>query len=216
MGRVQTEPSLVQLKTKAGLALVALGIAILGIWSWWSKTRNFIPVSIPVSWFSGQSLTSQFKLNFDGLYLIELDAEKSLPPDILHCLMGGDPDPMLCKDTPPSVAATWILTRGGQEIARGSSAELHSAPLESETVARVIGEFRGQSGQMYDLQVKFTSDGASLAAAHPRLKVAVASIAYSDLQSAGVLVFSIAFICLLFGLILLAITDCAKQRNNPA
>jgi hypothetical protein len=200
----------VRLKTKAGLALVALGIGIFAAWNGWTKTRNFVPVSMPVSLAVGQTISSEFKLNFDGLYLIEIQAEKTIPLDTLHCLMGVEADPVRCKDVPPVIAANWILLSNNQETKRGSSAEPHSAPVESATVSRVIGEFQGRAGQDYNLQVAFTAGGASLAAAHPRLKVAVASIAYTDLQSASVLVSSIAFICVLSGVILLAIAYYAK------
>jgi hypothetical protein len=213
-GVAQTEPTLVQLKTKVGLALVVLGIAIFAAWNWWTKTRNFVPVSMPVSLVAGQSLSSEFKLNFDGLYLIEIEAQKTIPLDTLHCLMGVQADPVQCKNVASAIAATWILSNGAQNIGRGSSVELHSAPVESTTVSRVIGEFQGKAGKDYNLQVAFTADGASLAAAHPRLKVAVASIVYTDLQSAGVLVFSMVFICVLFGAILLAVAFYAKRRTD--
>ena len=42
----------------------------------------------------------------------------------------------------------------------------------------------------------------------------VASIVYTDLQSAGVLVFSMAFICELFGMILLAIALHAARTQK--
>jgi len=202
----------VQLTTKAGLVLVALGVGIFSAWHWWTKTRNFVPVNIPVSLAANQSITAQFKPNFDGLYLVEIDAQKTLPPDTLHCLMGLEADPARCKGLPSAIAANWILSSEGQELKRGSSVDLHSVPVESQIVTRVVGDFQGEAGRDYTLQVTFLADdGPSLAVAHPRLKVAVASIAYTDLQSAGVLVFSIAFICGLFGVILLGIALSAKR-----
>ncbi|MGB9433172.1 MAG: hypothetical protein WBQ89_13085 [Candidatus Acidiferrum sp.] len=201
-----------QLKTKAGLTLVVLGIGIFGAWNLWTKTRSLVPLDIPVSLTAGQIIASEFTINFDGLYLIEIEAEKTIPLDTLHCLMGGEADPALCKDVTPAIAATWVLSSPGQEIKRGNSSELHSAPVQSDGVARVIGEFQGKAGQDYTLQVTFSADGGNLAAAHPRLKVGVASIAYTDFQSASVLVFSMAFICVLFGAILLAIAYYARKR----
>ncbi len=203
-----------QLKTKSGLALVALGIAILGAWNAWTKSRRLVPVDVPLSLAGAQPITSDFKLNFDGLYLVEIEAQKTIPLDTLHCLMGVEADPGRCKDVPSAIAATWILSRGGQEYRRGTSAEPHSATAQTDGVARVIGEFQGKAGGAYQLQVMLTAEASALAAAHPRLKVAVASIAYTDLQSAGVLAFSMAFICLLFGLILLAIAFYAYRRRS--
>ena len=203
-----------QLKTKFGLALLASGIGIFAAWSLWTKTRNFVPVDVPVSLAAGQITTSEFKLNFDGLYLIEIDAEKIIPLDTLHCLMGVEGDAVHCEDIPPAIGAAWILSRNGQEVGRGSSVELHSAPVQSGTVARVIGEFQGKAGQRCKLQVTFTADGRSLTAAHPRLEVGVSSVAYEDIQAASVLVFSTAFICVLFGVVLLSIAYFANRGSD--
>ena len=203
-----------QLPTKFGLALVALGIGVLAAWSLWTKTRKFVPVDVPTSLSAGQTTSSEFKLNFDGLYLIEIEAEKTVPLDTLHCLLGVEADTVKCKGVPPVIGATWILFKGGVELCHGSSSESHSAPVQSGGVARVIGEFQGKAGHEYKLQVTFTTDGRSLAPAHPRLKVGVANIAFTDIQAGSVLVFSTTFICLLFGVILLSIAAFAKRGGS--
>jgi hypothetical protein len=200
-----------QLKTKFGLVLVALGIGIFAAWILWTKTRNFVPVNVPVSLLAGQSVTENFRLNFDGLYLIEIEAEKTIPLNILHCLMEVEADQAECKYIPPAIEAAWAISSNGQEIAHGSSLQLHSIPVQTENVLRVIGEFQGKAGQLYQLRFASTTDGQTLARAHPRLKVGVASIAYTDIQSASVLVFSTTFICLLFGVVLLSISYFAKR-----
>jgi len=204
----------VQLKTKIGLALVALGVGNFAAWSWWTKTRNFVPVDVPVSMAAGTSITSEFKLNFDGLYLIQIEAEKSIPLDKLYCLMATEMDAMRCKDTLPAIGVAWILASNGREIGRGSSLEIHSAPVQSDKVARVIGEFQGKAGQEYSLVVTFTTDGTGLAAADPRLRVGVANIAHTDMQAASVLLFSATFICILFGVILLSIGLFARRDSG--
>ncbi len=205
-----------QLKTKFGLGLLVLGLVIFVAWNWWMKTRNFVPVDVPASLVAGEIVTSEFKLNFDGLYLIEIEAAKTVPLDRLHCLMGVEADPLVCQDIPPAIGATWTLSSQGQVVGRGSSADLHSAPVRSDGVARVIGEFQGTVGQEYKLQVAVTADSARLAEAHPRLKVNVANIARTDLQAANVLVFSTTFIFLLFGVILLSIAYFAKHGADGA
>jgi hypothetical protein len=207
----------VQLKTKSGLALVALGIAILGSWNAWTKSRRLVPLDMPISLTPDHPITSNFNLNFDGLYLIAIEARETIPLDTLHCLMDVEADPARCKDVLPAIAATWILSRNGQPYRAGSSAEPHSAEphsvsVQADGVVRVIGEFQGKAGEAYQLQLTLTSDASALAIAHPRLKVAVSSIAYTDLQSDDVLVFSMSFICVLFGLILLAIALYAYRR----
>lgn len=203
-----------QLTTKFGLGLVVLGVAVIATWNWWTKTRNFVPVDIPVCLTAGQTVTSEFRLNFDGLYQIEIQGAKTVPLQTLHCLMGVEADADKCKDIPPAIGAAWTLLSQGQVINRGSSLELHSAPVQSEGIARVIGEFQGKAGQEYKLEVAFTADGGRLAEAHPRLRVEVADIARTDLQAANVLVFSTTFICLLFGVILLAIACFARRGTT--
>jgi hypothetical protein len=194
-----------QVKTKAGFALLALGVSVVGAWSWWRETRNLEPVNLPVPLDAGQSVTSEFKLNFDGLYLIEIEAEQTIPLDVLHCLMGVEADPLQCKSTPSVIDATWVLSRGGREIGQGSSSERHSAPVLTDGVARVMGEFQGRAGTSYKLQTIFATGVGDLAVAHPRLKVKVADIAHVDLQTSQALVYATAMMCGLFGLILLGI-----------
>jgi hypothetical protein len=201
-----------QLKTKGGLALVACGMFIFSGWRLWSKTRRFVPLDVPISWNAGQNIASEFTLNFDGVYLIEIAADQSVPMDILQCLMGAQTDPSKCRDVPAAVSGNWMLFRRGQPIASGSIQEPRSAPVRANGVARVIGEFQGKSGPQYRLQILFTADGRQLAPAHPHLRVTIASMAYTDLQSQAVLVFSAAFICVLFGIILLATAGYINQR----
>jgi hypothetical protein len=182
-----------------------LGVSILGAWSRWRETRNLEPVNVPVPSDAGQNLTAEFKLNFDGLYLIEIEAEQTIPRDVLHCLMGVEADPAQCKSTPSVIDATWVFSSAGKEIGQGSSRERYSAPVLTNGVARVIGKFQGIAGMSYKLQTTFRTGVGDLAAAHPRLKVKVADIAHVDLQTSQALVYATAMMCGFFGLILLGI-----------
>lgn len=184
---------------------MVLGVSILGAWFWWRKTRNLEPVNLPLPLGAGQSLTSEFKLNFDGLYFIEIEAEHTIPLDRLHCLLGVEADPVQCKSTPSVIDATWVLSSAGQELRQGSSREPYSAPVLTNGVARVIGEFQGIAGTSYKLRATFATGVGDLAAAHPRLKVKVADIAHVDLQTSQALVYATALMCGFFGLSLLGI-----------
>lgn len=203
-----------QLKTKFGFVLLVSGLAISAAWSLWTKTRKLAPLDVPVLLAAGESITNEFQLNFDGSYLIEFEAVETVPLGTLHCLMGVQADADGCKEIPPAIRVTWILSSKGQLIQTGTSLEPHTMPAVSAGVARVVGEFQGKAGQEYKLQVTSTADGKSLAPAHPRLKVTVASIAYTDLQSAGVLVFSITFIFVLFAVVLLFLAYFSRQKSN--
>jgi hypothetical protein len=182
-----------RIATKSGIALIVLSIGILGWWSWWKNTRNFVPVNTPISLAARQDVTAQFKLNFDGLYLIEIEAPKSVLP---------------------AIDADWTLSSRGSQVKSGSAKGSQAISAESDAPVRVLGEFQGRAGEDYALRVSFVSNAAASGLANMRLKVAVASIAYTDLQSAAVLVFSMAFICLLFGMILLAIAFHASRKAS--
>jgi hypothetical protein len=201
-----------QLKAKFGLGLVALGISVAAAWALWNRTRDLVPVDQPVSLFAGQSVASNFILNFDGLYLIQIEAQPATPPDQARCLLGVDCDRRTCGSLQPVLAANWILSRDGREVRRGSSDKQHSAPA-GNTVSREIGEFHGEAGHPYSLLVSFTRDAPALDAAHPHRKVAVSGIARSDMQAAAVFAFSAAFICMLFGFVLLAIAILAPPER---
>ena len=202
-----------QLSTKFGLGLVALGISIAAAWTLRSRTRNFIPVDRPVSPLAGQSVASNFTANFDGLYLIQVEAQPAIPPEQLRCLLGVDADPRACGPVEPALGANWVLYTPGQEVRRGSTDEPHSAPAAGNTISREIGEFHGESGHVYTLIVTFTRDASALNATHPRLKVAISGIARSDMQAASVLAFSASFICILFGLTLLGLAMFAVSTS---
>jgi hypothetical protein len=173
------------------------------------RTRDLVPVDQPVSPIAGQSVASNFILNFDGLYLIQIEAQAATPPDQARCLLGVDCDPRTCGSLQPVLAANWILSRDGRELRRGSSDEQHSAPA-GNTVSREIGEFHGEAGHPYTLLVSFTRDAPALNEVHPHIKVAVSGIARSDMQAAGVFAFSATFIGILFGFVLLAMAVLAR------
>ena len=135
-----------QLRTKFGLGLVALGISIAAAWTLWSRTRNFIPVDRPVSALAGQSVASNFTANFDGLYLIQVEAQPAIPPEQLRCLLGVDADPRACGPVEPALGANWVLSTPGQEVRRGSTDEQHSAPASGNTIPGKLASFTASRG----------------------------------------------------------------------
>ena len=166
---------------------MGLGVGVWAAWNGWTRTRRVDPVDVGVNVAAGQSVAEKFKLNYDGLYLIEIAAE------------GAAEAPL------EAVGAEWTVWSCGREVKKGSTAEAHSAPGGSNGAARVIGDFNGRAGQSYELEVKFTADAKDLQGANPRLRVAVSGLARENLQAASVLVFSTMFICELFGAILVGV-----------
>ena len=184
---------------KFGFSLLLLGGAVFVSWNCWARTRNLTPVDLPVTLHQGETIASEFELNYDGPYLIAIRAEKTLPEEILRCLLGGNADATLCSARQATLAATWTLQRDGQPFLSGSSVTPHSAASDQEGVTRVMGEFLGRRGQRFALRVWFAAGASGLDAARPRLTVRITGLARENMQAAGVLIGSISFICVLFG-----------------
>jgi hypothetical protein len=189
-----------QMKMKFGIGLMAVGVALWVAWSGWTRTRKIHPLDVPVMVGNGREVTENFKLNYDGLYLIEVAAERAAAA---NAQMG-------------TLGAEWSLWSCGQEVKRGSTAEAHSAPANSRGVARVIGEFTGRAGQSYQLQVKFTSDAQGLQTANATLQVLVSGLARENLQAASVLVFSMMFVCEMFGIILVGVSLAGRKAAKAS
>lgn len=201
------------MRTKAGIALVLLGIGVFGAWKAWTATRNEAPLDVPILLRAGETLTKDFRLNLDGLYLIETAADSGAQDAKVPCLMGVPANPSECAGIAPVLGVDWVLLRDGQEMRRGSSKDPHSEPADAGRAVRVIGEFPGESGRTYQLQVSINDDAGNLNKANPRLRVAVSSLARTDFQSANVLVFSVSFICVMFGVILLGISVIPRSTS---
>lgn len=183
--------------TKVGVGLMALGVGVSASWSAWTRTRKIEPLDVEVKVAAGQSVAKGFKLNYDGLYLIELSAERAGEAQLA------------------AIDAEWGLWSCGQEVKKGSTNEVHSAPGGSRD-SRVIGDFNGRAGQSYELQVKFNSEAPGLGQSRPRLKVVVSGLARENLQAANVLAFSTMFICELFGMVLVGIGIWGRRAAGEA
>lgn len=209
------------MKTKAGIGLLVLGFSVFAAWKIWTGTRNLAPVDLPLRLRPGETVTATFRPNLDGLYLLELTAEPALPPETLRCLMGFDSNAPTCKNLGPALVADWVVSQDAREAHRGSTTAqtqvaASSALADTRNTVRVIGEFPAEAGREYRLQFTLKSDASALASAHPRLRVAISSLARTDFQSANLLVFSVSFICVLFGLILLGIALFAPRKAHKA
>ena len=192
---------------------MVLGISVFVAWKAWTATRNETPLDVPIPLYAGEALSKNFRLNLDGLYLIEIAADSAAPDAKVPCLMGVPANPSECVGIASVIGVDWVLLRDGQEIRPGSSKDPHAQTVDEHRAVRVIGEFPGESGRTYQLRVSINTDGENLNKAHPRLRVAVSSLARTDFQSASVLVFSVSFICVMFGMILLGISLIPRRTS---
>ena len=157
-----------------GIFLIVAGPAVFGARALWSATRTFVPVSVPVSLTIGHIRSPVFKINLRSRYLIQIEAHKKIPYDILNCLMGvGDEQPQRCKATPSVIDVSWVLSSKGAVVSRGSSENNLGGAWTNDSVARQIGSFISEPGRLYRLDLDVLQDGKSLNPAEPRLRIEV-------------------------------------------
>jgi hypothetical protein len=203
----------------AGVALVASGVVLFGIWAIWLATRTDRPVDVPISMAVGHVRTREFKVNLNAVYIIEIEVQKKIPFDTLNCLLGlgmssTSSELQECPDRPSVVKASWTLTRDGRTVASGSSDDDRGGDWGNDSISRILGSFHSEDGRRYVLDVNVLADGSSLAVGNPRLKVRVHPMFYEDVMVGGATISLIAFALVLTGGILLVISFVKNRRTR--
>ena len=213
-----------QSRTKlTGLTFVLAGISVYGTWVIWLVTRTERPVNIPISMAIGHTRTSEFKLNMNAPYMIEIEVQKEkIPFETLNCLLGTAMAPMSsvlqeCPDKPSVVKASWVLTSDGHIVAQGSTEDYRSGAWKNESISRELGHFQSQSGRRYVLDVNVLADGASLTPGNPRLKVEVHPEVYEANMVWSAILFLAMGVLVLVGVILLFVSlmKSRRERSSP-
>lgn len=157
-----------------GLLCVGLAYPVGNRFNWEPLNQKIVLAPGPIE-------TPQFKTDKDGYYEIAIDLDKSMDQERAACLLGMDPseDIQRCQGMAGVVDINWIVTRGGEKIAEGSSADSREV-YSSDRVGRVIGEFWGTKGSHYALALKVNKDGNVLASADPRLLVKMNDVDSKD------------------------------------
>lgn len=205
----------------AGLALVASGVALFGIWAVWLAVRTDHPVDVPISMAVGHVRSREFKVNLNALYIIEIEVQKKIPFDTLNCLLGlgtSSTSSALqeCPDRPSVVKASWTLTSGGQTVANGSSDDDREGDWGNDSISRILGSFHSKDGGRYVLDLNVLADGSSLALGNPRLKVRVHPMFYEDAMVGGAAISLIALVLVLTGGIFLVISFVMNRHIRNA
>lgn len=134
--------------TGTALGLIAAGAAWYGSWAYWAATRIWVPLDVPISLAQGRTRTTEFRINFEGNYGIEVEGRPALGPGGQRCDAGWPP-------------TTWTVAQRGQTVASGASAD----------GSRPGGWFSvGAGTYTVDLEVK--GDARCFHAASPRLRIA--------------------------------------------
>lgn len=135
--------------------LILLGATVLyAVSTWWIKTRDYIPLEVPVDLAPGQS-THALEINLGGNYEFLLVRQKD--PQFqgeMRCLL------FACPGQPVDLHAKWTLEKGELEIARGSSDEQgDETNFGYYGVAKVIGSQRLSRGKyIFELNTFYSSD----------------------------------------------------------
>jgi hypothetical protein len=206
---------------RAGLILVTAGIALYGTWVLWLGTRTERPVDIPMLMAVGHVRVPEFKLNLTAPFTIMINVQKTIPFETLNCLLGtasarASTDIGDCPDRPSVVKASWVLTSDGQTVARGSSEEYRSGAWMNDSISRELGDFQGQRGRRYVLDVDVLTDGSALAPGNPRLKVEVHPMVYEGHAVLSVFFFLATGVLELTGIALLFVASRKKPRENAS
>ena len=126
---------------------------------------------IPVSLQVGTVRTDEFPVIKEA-YFIMLQAEKRLPFGDLQCMLGLKGHHQPCANK-PLVEGSWTVRDAGTKtvVSEGSFSGEGDAIYTSAYVVRFLGQFMGEAGKKYVLEVKFTKDGSALGGTNPHLVV---------------------------------------------
>jgi len=129
----------INLISKVGLVLIALGLAIFGGFAIWAKGIRTKVLELPMP-IKAASVSQDFSVHYDALYTMTAQFDHTVTPDVARCLLGErksalHPD-LVCTDIPPLLKFTWAVNSDGKNLGTGSSAHLGSTWLE-ENILKV-------------------------------------------------------------------------------
>ena len=132
-------------------------------------------VDMPVTLEKGTVRSPEFTVK-NKQYIVALQVDNALPLGQTKCMLGvhdaWEHDNCELVGFPLAVEAEWTLYADGQPVAHGT---VRGKDTDWETskshTSRWIGNFMGEKGKKYILEVTFTKDGTALRAANPRLVV---------------------------------------------
>jgi hypothetical protein len=163
----------------ARIIYAVAGIPLLGAYWPWEYTRVTHPVNIPVSLAVGHVRTPVFKVVKDR-YIILIVTKKRLPFGEMCCKVGISTDPRekdVCN-ADPLIEAKWTVWNDQHIVAKGESKGFEGGFFSNTDMGRYLGDFYGEAGKKYFLDVEFTKDGTALAVTDPHLNVEISNASY--------------------------------------
>ena len=135
--------------------------------------EKYSDIYMPVSLAVGTVRTPEFPVILEA-YDIIIQAERPLPISQMMCMMGATASPFElkeCSSDDPLLRADWTVWNEGHIVAHGSSSRSGSRSIAKDHIWKSLGDFAGEAGKKYVVEVKFTKDGTPLNVANPRLIV---------------------------------------------
>ena len=129
------------LTAKAGIVLIAAPRLWLASWAAWHYTRNWVPLRLSLARDTGHVRTSEFEINLEGDYSIDLATDKPAQD---------------CAERP---VARWSLSKNGSTLVTGKN-ESRIGLLWPEW-ACTIGRFHADTG-VYRLDVDLAKNPSLL------------------------------------------------------
>jgi len=167
-------------KTLVSMVCLVTVITLLGAYWPWEYVKYPHPVNMPVSLAVGHVKTPEFKVIKDR-YIILITAKiGKLPIAKQECMMGmstGPLDPNNC-DQEPLIMANWTVWSDGHIVAQGTPKDAGTFSYASDELSRYLGDFYGEKGKKYILDVNFIKDGTALAVTNPHLNVEISNASY--------------------------------------
>jgi hypothetical protein len=159
------------------MAMVVGSVTLLGCRTLWYRTRTWCLVDdVPISLSQGSHYsTGELPVNLNARYGIEIYADNKIDPEKLQCMLVGPSFPSHHCDTPVLLRARWMLSSEGKTLQATSddTVGFGGGGPGPKGANRLIGDFHGQKGQRYKLDVYVLSDTSSLNVTNPRLYVGV-------------------------------------------
>jgi hypothetical protein len=135
--------------------------------------EKYAIVYAPISVALGRVRTAEFPVD-KKWYNIVIQFDKPLPFHDMECML-GDTSVLLSTDDCGSkysiLQADWTVWESGHVVQAGSTKEKTACIFTNENIFSCIGDFGGEVGKKYVVQVHFTKDGTPLNVANPRLVV---------------------------------------------
>jgi len=155
-----------------GVSLVVAGICWAVGNHVWYGTRTWRPVDQPVSLAVGHIETSEFAVNVDSEFAVELAVDGSVPRDLMVNVLGIGDRLLPKREAQAGFRLAWIVESGGKTVVSGIS-DGRNQGYWGITAERRLGSFRAEKRIPYKVKIDVIEDGSKLAPYHPRLQVRV-------------------------------------------